>query len=106
MEGDLQTATDAVEAAQASVDAMLMQYARSPENFSSPSVPWMVNTSPTKGAPAIFQGRDMDDERAVMGPSFLAEAPLAAGQSPGAGGLTPAQQKDREEEQSGLSQRS
>ena len=98
MEGDLQTATDAVEAAQASVDAMLMQYARSPENFSSPSVPWMVNASPTKGAPAIFQGRDMDDERAVMGPSFLAEAPLAAGQSPGAGGLTPTQQKDREEE--------
>ena len=40
----------------------------------------------------------MDDERAVMGPSFLAEAPLAAGQSPGAGGLTPTQQKDREEE--------
>ena len=98
MENDLQTATDAVEAAQASVDAMLMQYARSPENFSSPSVPWMANNaSPTKGSlPAIFQGRDDGDETpAVMGPSFLtSEAPLAHGTN----GLTPEQQREREED--------
>ena len=102
MENDLQTATDAVEAAQASVDAMLIQYARSPENFSSPSVPWMANASPTKGSlPAIFQGRDDADETpAVMGPSFLtSDAPLArGGQSPGASGLTPEQQREREED--------
>ena len=102
MENDLQTATDAVEAAQASVDAMLMQYARSPENFSSPSVPWMANPSPTKGkTPAIFQGGDDGEETpAVMGPSFLADAPLArGGQSPGGThGLTPEQQREREED--------